>query len=64
MRFEGPLLGLRQFLTTESPLKMMKNAFYIILNALFALNIITFLSQLFRPVGKPLDKKAKVNFKN
>ena len=25
---KGTLLGLRQFLTTESPLKMLKNAFY------------------------------------
>ena len=26
---KGTLLGLRQFLTTESPLKMLKNAFYL-----------------------------------
>ena len=28
---EGPLSSLRQFLTTESPLKMMKSAFYVVL---------------------------------
>ena len=32
-----PLSGLRQFLTLESPLKMMKNAFYFMLKALFVL---------------------------
>ena len=35
--FKGALLGLRQFFTTESPLKMMKNAFYFILKAFFLL---------------------------
>ena len=36
----------------ESPLKMMKNAFYFILKALFILKIFKFLSQLFAHVGK------------
>ena len=36
----------------ESPLKMMKNAFYFILKALFVLTIFKFLSQLFAHVGK------------
>ena len=36
---KGALLGLKQFLATESPLKMMKNAFYFTLIALFVLNI-------------------------
>ena len=36
----------------ESPLKMMKNAFYFILKALFVLKIFKFLSQLFGYVGK------------
>ena len=35
--FKGALLGLTQFLATESPLKMMKNAFYFILKAFFVL---------------------------
>ena len=37
--FKGALSGLRQFLATESPLKMMKNAFYFTLKALFVLKI-------------------------
>ena len=32
--FKGALSGLRQFLAAESPLKMMKNAFYFTLKAL------------------------------
>ena len=35
-----------------SPLKMMKNAFYFILKALFVLQLFTFLSRLFGHVGK------------
>ena len=41
---KGALSGLRQFLATESPLKMMKNAFYFTLKALFVLKIFKFLS--------------------
>ena len=36
----------------ESPLKMMKNAFYFILKTLFVLKLFKFLSQLFGHVGK------------
>ena len=36
----------------ENPLKMMKNAFYFILKALFVLRIFKFLSQLFGHVRK------------
>ena len=36
----------------ESPLEMMKNAFYFILKALFVLKIFKFLSRLFGHVGK------------
>ena len=42
--FKGPLSGLRHFLTTESFLKMMKNAFGFMLKALFVLVILIFLS--------------------
>ena len=55
--FNGPLSGLRQFLATESPLKMMKNAFYFTLKALFVLQIFNFLSWLFGHVAKRLDWK-------
>ena len=36
----------------ESPLEMMKNAFYFIVKAFFVLKIFKFLSRLFGPVGK------------
>ena len=42
--FEGALSGLRQFLATESPLKVMKNAFYLTSKALFVLKMFKFLS--------------------
>ena len=42
--FKGPLSGLRQFLTNESSLKMMTNALYFMLKALFVLEIFAFLS--------------------
>ena len=41
---KGALSGLRQFLATESPLKMMKNAFYFTSKGLFVLKIFKFLS--------------------
>ena len=41
---KGALSGLRQFFTTESPLKIMKNAFYFTSKALFVLKIFNFLS--------------------
>ena len=37
--FKGALSGLRQFMATELSLKMMKNAFYFTLKALFVLKI-------------------------
>ena len=43
-------------------MKMMKNPFYFMLKALFALEIFTFLVRLFGWVEKWLDKKAMVNF--
>ena len=48
---------------SESSLKMVKDAFYFMLNALFFLKIFTFLSWLFDYVEKRLDKKGMVNFK-
>ena len=41
---KGALSGLIQFLATESPLKMMNNAFYFISKAHFVLKIFKFLS--------------------
>ena len=60
---KGALSGLRQFLVTESPLKMMKNAFYIASKALFVLKIFKFLSRLLGRVEKRLNKKDKISFK-
>ena len=54
--------SLRQSVTTESFLKMMKNVFYFMLKALFFLEIFTFLFWFFGYVEKQLDKKGKVNF--
>ena len=42
-QIKGPLLVLRQFLTTESPLKMVKNAFHFMLIAFFIFEIYKFL---------------------
>ena len=53
--FKGALSGLRQFLATESPLKMMKYAFYFTSEALFILKIFKCLSLLFYHVLKWLD---------
>ena len=44
MQIKGTLSGLRQFLATESLLKIMKNAFYFTLKAIFILKIFKFLS--------------------
>ena len=41
--FQGALSGLRQFLATKTPLKMMKNAFYFTLKAPLVLKIFKFL---------------------
>ena len=47
-------LGLRQILTFQSPLKLMKSAFYLTLKALFILKIFKFLFWLFGHVEKRL----------
>ena len=46
-KFKGALSGLRQYLASESPLRMMKNGFYFTFKALFVLKIFQFLSWLF-----------------
>ena len=55
--------GLRQFLATEKPLKMVKNSFYFTLKAPFVLKIFRLLSCFFGHVAKRLNKKDKINFK-
>ena len=49
---KGALSGLRQFLATECPLKMMKNAFCFTLKALFVLKIYKFLAWIFVQIEK------------
>ena len=46
----------------KSPFKMMNNAFYFVLKALFVLKKSTFFPDFFGYVGKRLDKKADVQF--
>ena len=60
---KGTLSSLRQCLATESPLKIIKSAFYFTLKALLILNIFKFLSWIFGHIIKQLDSKDKVNFK-
>ena len=52
---KGPLSGLRQFLASESPLKLIKNAFYFTSKFIFVLKIVKFLSGLFGHVSKRFD---------
>ena len=52
--YKGALSGLRQSLPSESPLKIMKNAFCFIIKALFVLKIFKFLSLHFGHVEKRL----------
>ena len=47
--------GLKLFVAIESPLKMMKNAFYFTSKALLLLKIFKFLSWFFGHVAKQLD---------
>ena len=41
--FKGVLSGLRQLVTSEIPLKMIKNAFYFMLKAIFVLKVFAIL---------------------
>ena len=52
---KGVFLGLGYIFATESPLKMMKNAFYFSPKPLFVLKIFEFLPLLFCCVAKRLD---------
>ena len=61
--FKGTLSGLRQFSATESPLKVLKNAFYFTSKAVFVFKIFKFLFWLFGHVAKRFDQKGKVSFK-
>ena len=56
---KGALLGLREFLSTKSPLKLKRNAFYFTLKALFVLKIINFLPWLFKQSITQATKKLE-----
>ena len=58
---KGALPGLRQFLATENPLKLI--SLFFTLKTLFVLNIFKFLSWLFGLAEKKFDFKDKINFK-
>ena len=60
---KGTLLGLIQFLGTESPLKVMKNASISSQNLFSFLRYFNFCPAFFGHVGKRMNKKAKVKFK-
>ena len=47
----------------KSPLKIIKNAFYFILKALFVLKILSFCHDILVMYEKQLDQKEKVYFK-
>ena len=49
------LIGLRQFWATESPLKIIKNAFFFTSKVLFIFKIFKCLSWFFSHVAKQLD---------
>ena len=46
MEIKSPLLGPRQFLRIESPLKMIENAFYFMLKSIFVLEMLNLLRSL------------------
>ena len=58
--FKVALSGLRQFLTTESPLKMIKSAFYFTSKALSVLKIFKFLSSYLVMYQNGLIKKIRL----
>ena len=57
-KLKGALSGIRQFLATESHLKMIKNDFYFTLRAVFALRIFKFLFWIFGHAWKWLHKTS------
>ena len=60
---KGALSGVTQFSATESPLKVMNNAFYFTLKSLFILKIFIFLPRLFGHAEERLHHKDQGNFK-
>ena len=63
LHIKGAFSDMRHFLATNSPLKLIKNAFYFTLKTFFFFKIFKFLSGLSDYVEKRLNQKDKVNFK-
>ena len=57
--FKDALSGLRQFLPTERPLKMMKNVFYFAVKTLFILEILQFYSEFLVMLETDLIRKLR-----
>ena len=55
LKLKGVFSGLRHFLATASPLKMMKNVIYLTLKIIFVLKIFKFLSWIFCRVEERFD---------
>ena len=60
---KGKLWGLRQFLVTERPLKIIKSTFQFNIKTRFLLDVTQFLMRILGHVEKRLNNKAKVNLK-
>ena len=60
MLIKGTLRGLRQFLATENPLRIIKNAFYFTLKAVSIINTFKFCSEFFDDVRNRLIRKLKL----
>ena len=59
--FKGPLSGLRQYLATASPLKIMKNSFCFTSKTLFILKVLKFLFWLFGHAAKGFGWKDNIS---
>ena len=64
VKIKGSLSDLSQFIANEDPLKMIKNACYFIVKSLFLFKYLNFCPDFFGHMGKRLDNKIKVSFKN
>ena len=51
-------------MANEHPLKMIKNACYFIVKSLFVFKYLNLCPDFFGHMGKRLDNKIKVSFKN
>ena len=57
---KGPMSGMRQFLTAESPLKLIKNVSYFLLGAFFVLELFTFFLDFLVMYKNGLTKRLRL----